>query len=414
MDENQKGATNESQRDPPVEPTPKEEPKVSEPSDSKSPSQVVHTAMCDACDKRIVGIRHKCTVCDDFDLCDSCYDARAEPLQHKSDHEMRHIERPTKAMPVSDDMAAMLASLAFRHAMSSVFCGKRSRSDSNSSGDLSVMFRQVFGDSSSPNTSDDGPPSPQKEESTEDVDEVIKKVKREKLDEHERALLPSIVDTQQLATTFASVYLPEDTVDMVRSMVSLPLLCPEEFQSGLLKQYTISGALLFGPPGTGKTLFAQALAKESGARMIAIKPSDILHKYVGEPERLVRAVFKLARRLKPCVIFIDELDALFGTRTSAGEKSSSRWHTSMITEFMQEMDGLLASQVIVLGATNRPFDLDDAVLRRLPCRVMVDMPEKEARREILKILLREETLAEDVELDMLAERTLRYSGSDLK
>ncbi|KAG8725634.1 hypothetical protein FRC09_000021 [Ceratobasidium sp. 395] len=171
----------------------------------------------------------------------------------------------------------------------------------------------------------------------------------------------------------------------------------------------MSGALLFDPPGTGKTLFAQALAKESGAPMISIK-----RRIFFMCERLVRAIFSLARRLKPCVVFIDEIDALFGTRTNAGQQSSARWHTSMLTEFMQEMDGLISSQIIVLGASNWPSDLDDAVLRRLPCRVMIDLLEKEARRDILKILLREEALAEDVKLDALVERTANHSGSDLR
>ncbi|KAG9088283.1 hypothetical protein FRC07_012622, partial [Ceratobasidium sp. 392] len=247
-----------------------------------------------------------------------------------------------------------------------------------------------------------------------EVDEVVERVKRSKLETHERDLLGSIVDTNQIASNFESVCLPDDIIDTIRSMVQLPLLCPDEFQSGLLKQYTMSGALLFGPPGTGKTLFAQALAKESGARMISVKPSDIMHMCVGESERLVRALFSLARRLKPCVVFIDEIDSLFGARTHAGQQSSARWHTSMLTEFMQEMDGLISSQIIVLGATNRPFDLDDAVLRRLPCRVMIDLPERAAREEILRILLREETLADDVKLDVLADRTAKYSGSDLK
>ncbi|KAG8681323.1 hypothetical protein FRC08_015712, partial [Ceratobasidium sp. 394] len=296
-------------------------------------------------------------------------------------------------------MGALLANLAVG-VMSSP--RKRPRSNSNSS-----------------DTPEAGPSSPKKraidkDKPAEEVDEVVESVKRGKLAGHEHALLGSIVDTSQVATSFESVCLPEGTIDVIRSMISLPLLCPDEFKTGILKRHTMSGALLFGPPGTGKTLLAQALAKESGARMISIKPSDILHKCVGESERLVRALFSLARRLKPCVVFIDEIDALFGARTHAGQESSARWHTSMLTEFMQEMDGLLSSQVIVLGATNRPFDLDDAILRRLPCRVMIDLPEKEARREILKILLREEALAEDVKLDMLAERTVRYSGSDLK
>jgi SpoVK/Ycf46/Vps4 family AAA+-type ATPase len=86
----------------------------------------------------------------------------------------------------------------------------------------------------------------------------------------------------------------------------------------------------------------------------------------------------------------------------------------MLTEFMQEMDGLLVSNVIVIGATNRPFDLDDAVLRRLPCRLLVDLPNQQAREAILKIMVRNEKLAPDVDLRAWAEKTKLYSGSDLK
>lgn len=135
---------------------------------------------------------------------------------------------------------------------------------------------------------------------------------------------------------------------------------------------------------------------------------------MGESERSVRGLFKLARRLHPCILFIDELDALLGARGRAGQSSATRAYTSMLTEFMQEMDGLVASSVIVIGATNRPFDLDDAVLRRLPCRVMVDLPDRGARENILKIMLKKEVLGEDVKLEVLAERTDRFSGSDLK
>ncbi|KAG8791509.1 hypothetical protein FRC12_008997 [Ceratobasidium sp. 428] len=223
-----------------------------------------------------------------------------------------------------------------------------------------------------------------------------------------------IVFVVKLSTTFENVHLPEQVIDSVRSIVSLPLLFPDAFKSGILKQQAISGALLFGPPGTGKTLVVRALAKESGARMLAIKPSDIADKWVGETEKLVRSLFKLARRLKPCVVFIDEIDSLMGSRQGSTGSGSSRWHTSMLTEFMQEMDGLMASSVIVIGATNRPFDIDDAVLRRLPCRLLVDLPGVEAREEILRIMLRDDELAPDVSISDLAKKTDRFSGSDLK
>lgn len=105
-------------------------------------------------------------------------------------------------------------------------------------------------------------------------------------------------------------------------------------------------------------------------------------KYVGEGEKLVRSVFSLARRLAPCVVFIDEIDALFGARSSSRDTGGGFVHRGVITEFMQEMDGLKTSNtdnVIVIGATNRPFDLDDAVLRRLPRRLLVDLPGEKER-----------------------------------
>ncbi|KAH9856997.1 AAA-domain-containing protein [Lenzites betulinus] len=250
-----------------------------------------------------------------------------------------------------------------------------------------------------------------------DVDEIIEKLRRNPdLDEHEQRLLGCIVDTASITTTFNQVHLPPHTIDSIRTMVSLPLLHPGAFQQGILKEHSMTGCLLFGPPGTGKTLVVRALAKEAGCRMLVVSPSDIMDMYVGEGEKLVRAVFSLARRLSPCVVFIDELDALFGARLSR-ESGNSLAHRGVITEFMQEMDGLKSSKesnVIVIGATNRPFDLDDAVLRRLPRRLLVDLPGEKEREEILKILLRDETLADDVDLRQLAKKTESFSGSDLK
>ncbi|KAF8522235.1 AAA-domain-containing protein [Hysterangium stoloniferum] len=255
-------------------------------------------------------------------------------------------------------------------------------------------------------------------EKESEIDELIEKVKRDNtLDDHETRLVGCIVDPSSLSTTFDQVHLPPHTIDSVRTMVSLPLLYPQAFTHGILKQYAMSGALLFGPPGTGKTLIVRALAKESGTRMLMIKPSDVMDMYVGEGEKLVRSVFSLARRLSPCVIFLDELDALLGARVSGRETGSAMAHRGIITEFMQEMDGLKTSSnsnVIVIGATNRPFDLDDAVLRRLPRRLLVDLPGEKERYEILKILLRGETLSPDVDLHHLAKRTESFSGSDLK
>ncbi|KAF8797953.1 AAA-domain-containing protein [Phlegmacium glaucopus] len=249
-------------------------------------------------------------------------------------------------------------------------------------------------------------------------DKVVESVKNDPdLDPHEHRLISCIVDPNSMTTSFKQVHLPLHTIDSVRTIVSLPLLHPHAFQQGILKDYSMTGCLLFGPPGTGKTLVVRALAKEAGCRMLAISPSDVMDMYVGEGEKLVKAVFSLARRLSPCVVFLDEIDALFGARMSTRESGGAFAHRGVITEFMQEMDGLKSSKddnVIVIGATNRPFDLDDAVLRRLPRRLLVDLPGEQERQEILKILLRDESLATDVTIEALAVKTDSFSGSDLK
>ncbi|KAI0093960.1 hypothetical protein BDY19DRAFT_919833 [Irpex rosettiformis] len=250
------------------------------------------------------------------------------------------------------------------------------------------------------------------------IDEVVERVKRDPdLDQHEQRLLGCIVDTNTISTTFDQVHLPPRTIDAVRTIVSLPLLHPSAFQQGILKEHAMTGCLLFGPPGTGKTLIVRALAKEAGCRMMVVSPSDVMDMYVGEGEKLVRSVFTLARRLSPCVVFIDEIDALFGARMAARESGGAIAHRGVITEFMQEMDGLKTSKddnIIVIGATNRPFDLDDAILRRLPRRLLVDLPGEAEREGILKILLRDEPLAADVDLKVLSHKTESFSGSDLK
>ncbi|EIN07490.1 AAA-domain-containing protein [Punctularia strigosozonata HHB-11173 SS5] len=251
-----------------------------------------------------------------------------------------------------------------------------------------------------------------------DNDEVIERVRRDPdLDQHEQRLLGCIVQPSTVPTSFSQVHLPAHTIDAVRTIVSLPLLYPDAFNHGILKEHGMTGCLLFGPPGTGKTLLAKAVAGEAGCRMLAVAPSDVMDMYVGEGEKLVKSLFSLARRLAPCVVFVDEIDALFGARASGRESGGAIAHRGVLTEFMQEMDGLWSSRednVVVIGATNRPFDLDDAVLRRLPRRLLIDLPGEKEREEILKILLRDETLAPDVDLKALAKQTETFSGSDLK
>ncbi|GJJ73230.1 hypothetical protein EMPS_05588 [Entomortierella parvispora] len=244
----------------------------------------------------------------------------------------------------------------------------------------------------------------------------------EDCDRYERKLLNSIVDPDKIKTTFNNVVAPAETVHALQTMITLPLIRPQLFSYGLLQNEFLSGLLLFGPPGTGKTLLAKAVAKSSGARMLEIKASDIFDMYVGEGEKNVSAMFSLARKLAPCVIFLDEVDSIFRARGSSGGgpgggggNSSQR---EILNQFMVEWDGLRSSGqnngIVVMASTNRPFDLDDAVLRRLPRRILVDLPSEEAREKILDVYLSQEKLEDGFDIKELAKKTKFFSGSDLK
>lgn len=228
---------------------------------------------------------------------------------------------------------------------------------------------------------------------------------------HEKRLMPGIANPSKIKTTFDQIHVPTDTVDSIRTITSLSLLRPDAFNYGILATEKISGALLYGPPGTGKTLLAKAVAKESGSTVLEVSGSQIMDKYVGEGEKNVTAIFSLARKLSPCIVFLDEADAVFSSRDVGRERSS---HRDILNQFLKEWDGLNDLSVFVMVATNRPFDLDDAVIRRLPRRLLVDLPTEKDRAAILKIHLRGEQLDESVNLDTVAKRTPFYSGSDLK
>ena len=228
---------------------------------------------------------------------------------------------------------------------------------------------------------------------------------------HEKRLISGIANPEQIKTTFDQVHVPKETVDSIRTITSLSLLRPDAFNYGILATEKISGALLYGPPGTGKTLLAKAVAKESGSTVLEVSGSQIMDKYVGEGEKNVAAIFSLARKLSPCIVFLDEADAVFASRDAMRERTS---HRDILNQFLKEWDGLNDLSVFVMVATNRPFDLDDAVIRRLPRRLLVDLPTQADRKEILRIHLKGEQLDPSVDLDDLAKRTPFYSGSDLK
>jgi SpoVK/Ycf46/Vps4 family AAA+-type ATPase len=234
---------------------------------------------------------------------------------------------------------------------------------------------------------------------------------KQDLNQHENRLLPGVVDAGNIRTGFDQVHAPIETIDALQTLTSLSLLRPDAFTYGVLATDRLPGLMLYGPPGTGKTLLAKAVAKESGATMLEISGAQVYEKYVGEGAKMVRAVFSLAKKLSPCIVFIDEADSIFGSRGGAGSRNT---HREILNQFLREWDGMGTHNVFLMVATNRPFDMDDAVLRRLPRRLLVDLPVAQDREAILKIHLNGEDLDDSVNIPQLAKDTALYSGSDLK
>lgn len=247
-------------------------------------------------------------------------------------------------------------------------------------------------------------------ESEADREQTLKAL-RKTCNTHEKKLLNGVVDAKSIRTTFADVHVPPETIDALKTLTSLSLIRPEAFTYGVLATDKIPGLLLYGPPGTGKTLLAKAVARESGATVLEVSGSEVYDMYVGEGEKNVKAIFTLAKKLSPCVVFIDEADAIFCSRTGASSRTS---HRELINQFLREWDGMNDLSAFIMVATNRPFDLDDAVLRRLPRRLLVDLPTEKDREAILRIHLKGEIVDPAVDLAELARRTPLYSGSDLK
>ncbi|MGC9209865.1 MAG: CDC48 family AAA ATPase [Acidilobus sp.] len=203
----------------------------------------------------------------------------------------------------------------------------------------------------------------------------------------------------------------EDVKQELREAVEWPLKYPQIFQQMGIEPP--KGVLLFGPPGTGKTLLAKAVATESGANFIAIRGPEVLSKWVGESEKAIREIFRKARQYAPAVVFFDEIDAIAPPRGTDVETEVTE---RIVSQLLTEIDGITNLQnVVVIAATNRPDLVDPALLRpgRLEKLIYVPPPDEKGRLEILKIHTRNVPLAEDVDLQRLAEMTKGYTGADL-
>lgn len=195
----------------------------------------------------------------------------------------------------------------------------------------------------------------------------------------------------------------------LKEAVTLPTLYPQLFE-GERKPWT--GILLYGPPGTGKSYLAKACATEANSTFFSIKSSDLLSKFLGDTERQVKNLFEMARERAPSIIFIDEIDSLCGARKDGDHDTMKR----VKTEFLVQMQGVGSNNkgVLVLGATNLPWELDQAIRRRFERRIYISLPDEHSRKEIVRHHLGKtpHDLSEE-ELEEVGTETEGFSGSDL-
>ncbi|RAL46350.1 hypothetical protein DM860_015343 [Cuscuta australis] len=243
--------------------------------------------------------------------------------------------------------------------------------------------------------------------------EIAKRLGRPyiKTNPYEDVIACDVINPDHIDVEFGSIGGLEAIKQALYELVILPLRRPELFSHGKLLGPQ-KGVLLYGPPGTGKTMLAKAIAKESRAVFINVKVSSLMSKWFGDAQKLVAAVFSLAYKLQPAIIFIDEVDSFLGQRKANDNEAL----TNMKTEFMTLWDGFTTDQsarVMVLAATNRPSELDEAILRRLPQAFEIGIPDRRERVEILKVILKGEKVQENIDYEHIAGLCDGYTGSEL-
>lgn len=233
-----------------------------------------------------------------------------------------------------------------------------------------------------------------------------------------------VVSPNEIPVTFDDIGGLDGIIEELTESVIYPLTMPHLYSGHSSLLSAPSGVLLYGPPGCGKTMLAKALARESGACFINLHISTLTEKWYGDSNKLVAAVFSLARKLQPTIVFIDEIDAVLGQRRSGEHEASGM----VKAEFMTHWDGLASStkqagnqRICILGATNRIQDIDEAILRRMPKKFPVNLPNSSQRRQIFGITLAETKLDSTIvdgkpafDMSALVRASAGMSGSDIK
>ncbi|KAH8240598.1 hypothetical protein KR026_001264 [Drosophila bipectinata] len=242
--------------------------------------------------------------------------------------------------------------------------------------------------------------------------EAGQKFRTKDFNEHEVMIASLLVAPEDIDVSWANIAGLDGVIQELRETVVLPVRHRELFRRSQLWRAP-KGVLLHGPPGCGKTLIAKAIAKEAGMRFINLDVAVLTDKWYGESQKLATAVFSLAQKLQPCIIFIDEIESFLRIRASGDHEATAM----MKTQFMLQWDGLVSNAnacVLVLGATNRPQDLDKAILRRMPAQFHIGVPRDFQREQILQLILQSEQLHNSVNLTEVARLSTGFSGSDLR
>ncbi|KAM9964805.1 hypothetical protein ACTFIW_004591 [Dictyostelium discoideum] len=244
----------------------------------------------------------------------------------------------------------------------------------------------------------------------------IKEISRMNFNEYELQILSGLVVPKRDFTRFEDIGGLDLIIEDLKETIFFPMQISSNFSNNGGHHNDLfsvpKGILLYGPPGTGKTMLAKAISYHCGYNFLVIDNSMLDSKWYGETEKMVSAMFSVAKKLQPTIIFIDEIDSMVSTRQDSENETSN----SKKSILLQHWDGFFSSgndKVIVMGATNRPNSIDYAFLRRLPKRIKVDLPDKDQRKHILQIMLGN-SVEDDFDYDKIASLTKGYSGSDLK